>query len=120
MATISPSVFSGFIASSTRKEPTRTAPNVPVSFFWRFAGSLLGAGGAKSVSGRTYESGAPAARRVVIMTQPPNAAIVYESNTLPPGATFTFPSLAPGNYMVIDAMTNNTRQALVYDWIVAA
>lgn len=107
--------------SSATLAPMRTTPlGTPVlDLGWtaRFVGNLLAAGGSKNVSGKTYELTSPAVRRVVIMTQPPNAAIVYESNTLLPGATFSFPNLAPGNYMVIDSCLDNSRQALVYDWV---
>ncbi len=86
----------------------------------RNAFALLGASGNKSVSGYAYLNGSPAIRRITIMTQPPKAVVVYETTTNIVAGTFSFPRLPAGNYMVIDSMLDNSRQALVYDWVVAA
>jgi hypothetical protein len=71
------------------------------------------------VAGVTKVAGAAVARRVVIMTQPPQSAVVYESDTILPGAAFTFPNLAAGKYVVLDIALDGSQQALVYDWVVA-
>jgi hypothetical protein len=111
MASISPTRIAGLAIS-----PIRTPP-ASIGFSARFVGSLINAGGGKIASGRTYVSGSPKPRRVVIMTQPPQAKVIFESNTLLPGATFVFPKLAPGRYLVLDCTVDGSEQALVYDWV---
>ncbi len=123
MANITPGQLGGFRPygnASATLTPMRTAPR---GLTWpaRFAGSLLaGGGGGLSVSGHSYESAAAVSRRIIIMTQPPNVQVIYEFTTTVATGAFAFPNLAPGNYMVIDAMTDNSRRAQVYDWVVAA
>ena len=108
MANVTP----GFLVPS----PLRSAA-APPSWTGRFVGNLLEVGGDKTASGRTYVAGAPVPRRVVIMTQPPQSQVVYESNTILPGAAFSFPKLASGKYVVLDIALDGSEQALVYDWV---
>ncbi len=88
----------------------------------KFAGSMLGASGpaSKVLSGYAHYSSLNAIRRVILMTQPPAPKIVYEAVTDLVTGTFSFPHVPPGNYLVIDCMTDNSLQALVYDWVVVA
>lgn len=120
MASISIGKFTGFMTSSVPTEPTRTLTTLTAGVGWiaRFAGSsFFGAGDVKSVSGRAYVAGVPAVRRVVILTQPPNAQIVYEMTTALPLAQFSFPRLPAGNYVVLDCSLDGSERALVYDWV---
>lgn len=80
--------------------------------------SIIGCNG--NITGHTYANGAPVARRVVVSTQAPNARVVAEMTTSASDGLFAFNNLAPGDYSVEAVMTDNTRQALVYDWIVVA
>lgn len=112
MASISPSRLASLTVTPVRTQPAA------IGFSARFAGSLFAAGGDKTASGRTYVSGSAKPRRVTIMTQPPVAKVIFESNTLLPGATFSFPKLAPGRYLVLDSTIDGSEQALVYDWVI--
>lgn len=106
-----------FAAGAATLAPLRTS-TIFLSFGARYAFSLLGAGGDKTVSGITKEAGVPVARRVLILTQPPQPKLVYEVLTKVVDGAFTFRNLPPGNYLVLDCALDNSRQALVYDWVV--
>lgn len=86
----------------------------------RLFGRTLPQSGVRSVSGHAYESGVAAARYITILTQPPRPYIVAEFKTSATDAAFSFPHLPAGNYMVIDSMCDNSRVALIYDWVVSA
>jgi hypothetical protein len=121
MATISSGQLVAFLPyglASVRRDPMRTSLGYQ-NWSARYAGSLLVTGGDKVVSGTTKVGGVVTPRRVVIMTQPPASQVVYESNSVLPGAVFLFPKLAPGNYVVLDIALDGSQQALVYDWVVS-
>jgi len=120
MANITQGQFIGFLPyglASARKDPMRNSLGYQ-SWSARYFGNQLTVGGDKTASGRTFVSGAPVPRTVVIMTQPPRAQIVFESNTVLPGAPFSFPKLAAGRYVVIDTAPDSGQQGLIYDWVV--
>jgi len=75
--------------------------------------------GATSISGVTNSAGVPAKRMVVIMTQPPKSQIVYEGYSDAVTGVFTFPYLAPGNYVVLDTDPSGDNVAQVFDWVVS-
>jgi hypothetical protein len=106
-------------ASSTEKSGLRTSTFIGAWFGSRNGLALLGAGGQNNMAGYTRLNGSPVVRRVVIMTQPPCSQIISEFQTTVQGSgAFQFRCLAPGNYLVLDCVLDNSRQALVYDWIV--
>jgi hypothetical protein len=72
--------------------------------------------GESVISGRAYRAGVPARRHITIMTQPPRSRVVAELETDDTTGTFSA-NVLPGTYVVIDTMTDNSRQALVYDWV---
>jgi hypothetical protein len=116
------------ISFRTRDPSYRTAPayelmrTPPTDLQWgaRFTSNLLRYGGPKVISGRTFVASVPTARKVVVMTQPPQSQVIFESETLLPGALFSFPKLNPGRYVVLDMAleVGQQTQALVYDWVV--
>jgi len=75
--------------------------------------------GATSISGVTNSVGVPARRLVVIMTQPPRSVVVYEGYSDAVTGVFTFPHLAPGNYVVLDTDPSGDNVAQVFDWVVS-
>lgn len=79
----------------------------------------MGASGSLSISGTTKSAGVAAARRVVVMTQPPAPRIVYEVTTSEANNAFLFQHLPAGNYTVLDFAPDNSRQGLIYDWVAA-
>jgi hypothetical protein len=85
----------------------------------RLAGGVLGASGTLTVSGTTKSGGVAAARRVVLLTQPPAAKIIGEFATTAAANAFAFRYLPAGNYLVVDVTGDGSRRALVYDWVSA-
>jgi len=106
------------LTKATATQIPFTTPKMVATFPARSAFLMTGAPGITSVSGYARELGVPVIRRIIIMTQPPNAAVLYEVTTGIDGA-FSFPELAAGNYLILDTMLDNSRQALVYDWVVS-
>ena len=95
-------------------------PYIPIGREARIIDTFLPMRGYKSISGHAYSNGNPAERIITIFTQPPNSKFVgsYKTNSIV--GTFSALGLAPGNYMIIDSMTDNSQQALIYDWVVSA
>lgn len=92
----------------------------PKSYARALEGSAIIPRGDGDLSGRTYLDGAPVRRRVILMTQGPRSAVIAEAYTDPDTGEFAFDDVAPGNYTVIDYMLDNSRQALIYDWVVVS
>jgi hypothetical protein len=85
----------------------------------RCFGAGLRASGELRISGTTKSGAVAAARRVIVMTQPPAPRVVYEVVTTEANNAFAFAHLPPGNYTVLDCADDGSRKALVYDWVAA-
>ena len=110
--------FSGGLSTGTIT-PMRTQTDA-VGPGARCVTSMYLVAGLAGISGHAYESGAPAKRIITILTQPPKSIVLYQFTTDAVTGAFSFSNLPVGNYTIIDSMTDNSRQALVYDWVVAS
>jgi len=110
----------GCFPVGTESQLKTTPGNTLGGWGFRYALASLGAPGTKTISGFAHQNAANAIRRIVVMTQPPAPQIIYEFTTDLLTGIFACPAHLPsGNYLVLDCMTDNSRQALVYDWVVS-
>jgi len=98
-------------------KPYQTAHGVDGVGHRAYGGLIWAAtSGGKKISGRTYFTGVPASRRVLLIKEGPPSFIIGEFVTEAYTGNFNFIGLAPGKYIVLDLDT--AKQGMIFDLVV--
>jgi hypothetical protein len=74
--------------------------------------------GLGTISGYAYQNGVGVRRLIKLFTTGPHADCIGETYSDRTTGYYSFSNVASGNYTVVDENEDNTRGALIWDWVV--